>query len=86
MMPFFGMGEDQLADSWLGVPETVDTERASGDDGTVEKIDLMKHMHLQFEQFQMKLAQHLPPPLQILIILQIPLHICCAFQNTLVHE
>ena len=39
MMPFFGMGEDQLADSWLGEPETVDTERASGDDGTVEKID-----------------------------------------------
>ena len=45
MMPFFGMGEDQLADSWLGEPGTVDTERASGDDGTVETIISMKHMH-----------------------------------------
>ena len=46
MMPFFGMGEDQLADSWLGEPETVDTERASGDDGTVEAIISMKQMPL----------------------------------------
>ena len=46
MMPFFGMGEDQLADSWLGEPGTVDTERASGDDGTVEKIISMKHKYL----------------------------------------
>ena len=37
MMPFFGLGEDQLTDSWLGEPETLDTERVSGDDGTVEK-------------------------------------------------
>ena len=46
MMPFFGMGEDQLADSWLGEPETVDTEKASGDDGTVKTIISMKHKHL----------------------------------------
>ena len=41
------MGADQLADSWLGEPETVDTDRASGDDGTAEIIILMKYMHLQ---------------------------------------
>ena len=34
MMPFFGMGGDQRADSWLGEPGTVDTEKLSGDDGT----------------------------------------------------
>ena len=44
MMPFFGMGEDQLTDSWLGEPEIVDTETASGDDGTVDRIFSMKHM------------------------------------------
>ena len=37
MMPFFGMGGDQLADSWLGEPGTVDTEGFRGDDGAVEK-------------------------------------------------
>ena len=46
MMPFFGMGEDQLADSWLGKPETVDMERVSGDVGTVETIIVKKHMHV----------------------------------------
>ena len=46
MMLFFGMGEDQLADSWLGEPGTVDTETASGDDGTVETIISMEHIHL----------------------------------------
>ena len=35
MMPFFGMGGDQLADSWLE-PETVDTEGFRGDDGATE--------------------------------------------------
>ena len=37
MMPFFGMGGDQLADNWLGEPGTVDTESVRGDDGAVEK-------------------------------------------------
>ena len=37
-MPFFSMGGDQLADSWLGEPGTVDTERFRGDDGAVEDI------------------------------------------------
>ena len=46
MMPFFGMGGDQLADSWLDESGTVDTEGASGDDGTVETIISMKQMHL----------------------------------------
>ena len=35
ILPFFGMGGDQLADSWLGEPGTVDTERFRGDDGAV---------------------------------------------------
>ena len=35
MMPFFGMGGDQVADSWLDEPGTVDTERFRGDDGAV---------------------------------------------------
>ena len=35
MMPFFGMlGGDQLADSWLGDPGIVGTERFRGDDGS----------------------------------------------------
>ena len=42
MMPFFGMGGDQLADSWLGEPGTGDTERARGDDGTVEMGNAVK--------------------------------------------
>ena len=38
MMPFFGMGGDQLADSLLGEPGTVDTKRFRGGDGAVEDI------------------------------------------------
>ena len=39
MMPFFGMGGDHRADSWLGDPGTVDTEKFNGDDGAVEMKD-----------------------------------------------
>ena len=49
MMPFFGMGGDQLADSWLGDPGTVDTERFRGDDGTVETIIEMIHIHACYD-------------------------------------
>ena len=38
MMPFFGMGGDHRADSWLGEPGTVDTEKFNGDDGTVNQM------------------------------------------------
>ena len=38
MMPFFGMGGDHRADSWLGEPGTVDTEKFTGDDGTVYQM------------------------------------------------
>ena len=37
MMPFFGMGGDHRADSWLGEPETVDTKKLAGDDGAESK-------------------------------------------------
>ena len=40
MMPFFGMGGDQLADSWLGEPGTVDTKRFMGDSGPVANNDI----------------------------------------------
>ena len=36
MIPFFGMGGDQLANSWLCEPGMGNTEKARGDDGTVE--------------------------------------------------
>ena len=42
MMPFFGMGGGQLADSWLGEPGTVDTERFRGDDGAANKTKCTK--------------------------------------------
>ena len=38
MMPFFGMGGDHIADSWLGEPGTVDTEKLNGDDGAVNQM------------------------------------------------
>ena len=41
MMPFFGMGGDQLASSWLGEPGMVDKEKANGDDGTAK--DYLPH-------------------------------------------
>ena len=55
MMPFFGVGGDQLADSWLGEPGALDTERASGDDGTVETIISTRHMHLHSMTYTCKL-------------------------------
>ena len=36
MIPFLGMGTDQLADSWVGEPATGDREKFWGDDGTVK--------------------------------------------------
>ena len=33
MMPFFGMGGDHRADSWLGDPGTVNRENVKSDDG-----------------------------------------------------
>ena len=57
MMPFFGIGEDQLADHWLGEPGTMDRERASGDDGTVETIISMKHMYLHSITYTYKLIK-----------------------------
>ena len=38
MMPFFGMGGDQRADSWLGDPGTVDKDNPNGDDGAVNQM------------------------------------------------
>ena len=35
MIPFLGMGTDQLADSRVGEPVTGDKEKFWGDDGTV---------------------------------------------------
>ena len=37
MMPFFGMGGDHRADSWLGDPGTVDKENLKGDVGAVNQ-------------------------------------------------
>ena len=57
MMPFFGMGGDQLADSWLGESGMGDTERARGDDGTVEMSNLVMHRQwflYQFDQMMEK--------------------------------
>ena len=48
MMPFFGMGGDHRADSWLGEPGTVDTEKFNGGDGTVDgrlQIQVFLIMH-----------------------------------------
>ena len=42
MMPFFGMGGDQVAVSWLGEPGMGDTENTRGDDGTVEMSNAVK--------------------------------------------
>jgi hypothetical protein len=42
MMPFFGVGGDQAADSWLGEPGIGDTENARGSDGTIEMSNLVK--------------------------------------------
>ena len=36
MIPFLGMGIDQLADSSVGEPATADREKVCGDDGTIE--------------------------------------------------
>ena len=36
MIPFLGMGTDQLADSWVGEPATEDREKFWGDDGTAK--------------------------------------------------
>ena len=41
MMPFFGMGGDQVADSWLGEPGMGDTENSIGNDGTIEMSNLV---------------------------------------------
>ena len=38
MMPFFGMGGVHRADSWLGEPGTVDTDKCNGGDGAVNQI------------------------------------------------
>ena len=38
MMPFFGMGEDHRADSWLGDVATVDKEKLNGDGGAVNQM------------------------------------------------
>ena len=45
MMPFFGMGGDHRADSWLGEPGTVDTEKFNGDDGAVKSNVLSIKIH-----------------------------------------
>ena len=37
MIPFLGMGIDQLAESKFGKPETEDNEVLIGDDGTKKK-------------------------------------------------
>ena len=41
MMPFFGSGGDQVANSWLGEPGMGDTENARGNDGTMEMSNLV---------------------------------------------
>ena len=39
IVPLGGMGGDQLADSWLGEPGTVDTERFIGGDRSATKSE-----------------------------------------------
>ena len=41
MMPFFDIGGDQVADSWLGEPGMGDTENTKGNDGTIEMSNLV---------------------------------------------
>ena len=44
MMPFFGIGGDHRADSWLGDPGTVDKEKLNGDGGAVnQKLNIKVH-------------------------------------------
>ena len=41
MMPFFGMGGDHIADSWLGEPGTVDTLKLTGGDGAeIQRLNI----------------------------------------------
>ena len=40
MIPFLGIGADQLADIWDGEPATADREKFWGDDGTVIIISI----------------------------------------------
>ena len=48
MMPFFGMGGDHRADSWLGEPGTVVKAKFNGDDGTVSNVKLKIHYAMKF--------------------------------------
>ena len=44
MMPFFGIGGDHRADSWLGEPGTLDKEKLNGDGGAVnQKLNIKIH-------------------------------------------
>ena len=48
MIPFFGMGIDQLAESKFGKPETEDNEVLIGDDGTKKKAESKGHIKCIF--------------------------------------
>ena len=54
MMPFFGMGGDHRAESWLGEPGTVDTENFNEEGTENEMLKKIKRKHLS-NCFQVKL-------------------------------
>ena len=58
MIPFFIIGGDHRADSWLGEPGTVDTEKFNGDDGTVNERLPIQFMHKLIRIFLIEKNPH----------------------------